>query len=113
MYTTHHPLAIHQSAAGDHAAEKITGLMIACWAGVLLALAGCATEESSSVEDYREQYNKPLLSPGTQFAALPPRFRTRFVPRLVGRISRRSKERRALAALFTEFIFRIPIGLNH
>jgi len=46
--------------------------MVACWAGVLLAVAGCATEESDSVEDYRAQYNKPLLSPGTQFAALPP-----------------------------------------
>ena len=72
VYTTHHPLAIHQSTARDHVAEKFTALMIACWAGVLLALAGCATEEPSSVEDYRERYNKPLLSSGAQFAALPP-----------------------------------------
>jgi len=69
---THHPIAIPQSTAGDNAAKKFGGLMVACWAGVLLAVAGCATEESDSVEDYRAQYNKPLLSPGTQFAALPP-----------------------------------------
>src|SRR5689334_11279747 len=39
---------------------------------LLLLLSACTTEQEATVEDYRAQYDKPLLSAGTQFAALPP-----------------------------------------
>jgi hypothetical protein len=72
VYTIQHPSAVERSTGGGRAAKKFRPLLIACWAGALLALVGCATEESNPVEDYRAQYNKPLISPGAQFAALPP-----------------------------------------
>jgi hypothetical protein len=37
-----------------------------------LLMFGCASQTSTSVEDYRKQYDKPLISSGAQFAALPP-----------------------------------------
>jgi hypothetical protein len=72
VHTTQDPIAVHQNTAGDVGVKEFRALLIACCAGVLVTLAGCATEEFSSNEDYREQYNKPLLSSGAQFAALPP-----------------------------------------
>ena len=41
-------------------------------AGTFLAIVGCETEQLRTVEDYRQQYSKPLLSSGSQFALLPP-----------------------------------------
>jgi hypothetical protein len=38
--------------------------------GVLLA--GCASEHQDGILEYRQRYDKPLASPGAQFAALPP-----------------------------------------
>ena len=40
--------------------------------GVGLCVAGCAEPKSSVMVDQRERYDKPLLSPGAQFAAVPP-----------------------------------------
>ncbi|HZR16080.1 MAG TPA: hypothetical protein VFE51_02030 [Verrucomicrobiae bacterium] len=37
-----------------------------------LLIFGCATRTQYTVEEYRKLYNKPLLSSGAQFAALPP-----------------------------------------
>ena len=37
-----------------------------------LCAAGCAEPKSSVMVDQRERYDKPLLSPGAQFAAVPP-----------------------------------------
>src|SRR6266568_4736023 len=55
-------------------ASKTPGLVViaSCAGALLLGLFGCATGHHHTVEDYRQQYGRPLLSPGTQFAALPP-----------------------------------------
>src|SRR5438477_4335390 len=39
---------------------------------LVAAVCGCAAKRPASAPEYRELYHTPLLSPGTQFAALPP-----------------------------------------
>jgi hypothetical protein len=44
-----------------------------CWAVALAGLlAGCAEPSTSSLAEYQERYYQPLVSPGAQFASLPP-----------------------------------------
>jgi hypothetical protein len=38
----------------------------------VLLFFGCATHHPYTVEEYRTHYDKPIVSPGVQFAALPP-----------------------------------------
>jgi hypothetical protein len=40
--------------------------------GFGLGQVGCAGSKNHSTAEYRQKYDKPLLSPGAQFAALPP-----------------------------------------
>lgn len=47
--------------------RKLAGI-----SALTLTLFGCARDQRFSSADYRHQYSKPLLSPGTQFASLPP-----------------------------------------
>ena len=72
VYRTLHRIPVARNTAGNEAGKNFLPRLLACWTGALLVLVGCATEESNSVEDYRAQYNRPLMSSGGQFAALPP-----------------------------------------
>jgi hypothetical protein len=52
-------------------ADLISGALLIV--SVLFALTGCAVaRHDNSLTEHYEQYDKPLLSPGAQFAALPP-----------------------------------------
>src|SRR5262245_4155537 len=45
----------------------------ACWVGLLLlSLAGCVGSHDTHLAETKTPYTKPLLSPGAQFATLPP-----------------------------------------
>jgi hypothetical protein len=59
-------------AIGFIARNTLRWLVTCVGAASLLTLWGCAHEHLYTVEDYRHQYDKPLLSSGAQFAALPP-----------------------------------------
>lgn len=39
---------------------------------LVFAVSGCSTPEPDTVEEYRARYSNRLISPGAQFAALPP-----------------------------------------
>jgi hypothetical protein len=77
----HHRVTVHSNQCSSRRLANSTGFIarntsrwVATCAGAasLLGLWGCAHEHLYTVEDYRRQYSKPLLSSGAQFAALPP-----------------------------------------